>query len=181
MFINLILFFILIASNVMASDGNFHGAIEATDVNASGNFIGNGSLLTNLPAVAVPLAVTNGVSHSLVSSTSATGFQVHATKPAMVFYAIKINTTSSIGSGQEGEVYLDLASTNSTTPSDWAMANKISNGQSYTLAIAIQGTQPLVQVVSGMVPAGYYVRLRSNNVTGSPTYSYITGQETVIG
>lgn len=35
-------------------------------------------------------------------------------------------------------------------------------------------------VLSGTVPVGYYVRLRTQQVTGSPSFSYITGQETAI-
>lgn len=145
----------------------------------NGGFIGDGSQIINLPAVA--LTVTPGVSHSLVSSTSATGFQISSTKPAMAFYSVKITTTANISGGQEGEVYLETAATNSTTPSDWSTVTKVSNGQTFSLAIALQGVQPLSQVLIGMVPAGYYARLRSNNVTGTPAYSYVTGQETVIG
>lgn len=145
----------------------------------SSDFWGGGSHLTNLPGV--PLAITPGVSHSLVSSTSATGFQISSSKPAMAFYSVKISTTASIGGGAEGEIYLETAATNSTTPSDWTMASKVSNSQNFTLALTLQGVQNLGQPLLAMVPAGYYVRLRSNNVTGTPTYVYVTGQETVIG
>lgn len=162
-----------IASSGMVVD--IVGTVRST------SFVGNGALLTNLPPSAIALAITNSVSHSLVSSTSATGFQINATKPAMAFYSVKISTTANIGGGAEGEIYLETAATNSTTPSDWSMASKVSNSQSYTLAIALQGVQGLGQPLLAMIPAGYYTRLRTNNVTGTPTYAYLTGQETVIG
>lgn len=151
------------------------------DVRTDANFIGDGHLLTNLPAATVPFSIANGVSHSLVNATNATGFQVSATKPAMVAYTASISTTASIGGAAKGEVYLETASTNSTTPSDWTMASKIVNGQSYTLAIALQGVQDTAQPLFAMVPAGYYTRIRTNNVSGSPSYAYVAGQETVIG
>ena len=151
----------------------------AGNIKSSNKFVGDGSLLTNLPGV--PLNITPGVSHSLVSSTSSTGFQISSSKPVMAFYSIKISTTATISGSAEGEVYLETASTNSTTPSDWSMASKISNGQAFSLAVALQGIQNLGQPLLAMIPAGYYVRIRTNNVSGTPTYTYVTGQETIIG
>ena len=50
-------------------------------------------------------------------------------------------------------------------------------GQTYTLAVALQGVQPQTGVVSGFIPAAYYARLRTVNNTGTPTFSYRAGQE----
>lgn len=141
-------------------------------------FIGDGSQLINLPSPS--MTITNGVSRSMVTSTSATGFQISSTKKTMVVYSVKISTSSTIGGSAEGEVYLETAATNSITPSDWTTISKISSGQTITLAIALQSVQPITGQLIGMIAVGNYVRLRSNNVSGTPTYTYITGQETII-
>lgn len=177
-FVNFLLILILfLGLKVVADDGNFHGSIQATDVTASGNFIGNGSLLTDLPN---GMTIYNSVSHSLVTTANSTGFQISSTRKSFVIYSIKISTTATIGGSTEGEVYLETAATNSSTPSDWTTVSKISNGQSISLAIALQSVQPLTQQLIGMIPSGYYVRIRSNNVSGTPVYTYITGQEILL-
>lgn len=154
---------------------------QKMDINGnikSTSFIGDGAQLTGLPSPT--MTITNSVSRSLVSTTSSTGFQVSSTKKSLVIYSIKISTTSTIGGSAEGEVYLETATTNSSTPSDWTTISKISNGQAITLAIILQSVQPLTQELMGIIPAGNYVRLRSSNVSGTPTYTYATGQETLI-
>lgn len=171
---------ILFGVIAFAADGDFHGAISATNINFSGVATGNGSGLSNLTIPSPTLTMNNSVSRSLVSSTSSTGFQIHATKKANVVYTVKISVTASIGNPAEGEVYLETAATNSTTPGDWTTVSRIGNGQGATLAALLSLTQPITIQLQGMIPAGYYIRLRTNNVSGTPTYTYIMGQETLI-
>lgn len=120
----------------------------------------------------------NAPARSIVTGTGATGFQPSSTKDTLIKYGIKVVSTASIASGQEGYVTLEIAATNSATPSDWVnMGLDCGNGQTYSLAIALQGIQPTYCEVSGTVPAGWYAKLRSINVTGTPTYTYLGGQE----
>lgn len=114
----------------------------------------------------------------IATSTGAVGFQISATRDAIVNYAVSIVTTATIGGASEGYETLEVAPTNSATPGDWfEIGSRCRNGQTITLAVALQSAQTTGCNLSGIVPAGYYAKLRSVNVSGTPTYSYISGQE----
>lgn len=115
--------------------------------------------------------------HSIVTGTGATGFQVSSSRDAEVRYSTTIVTTSSIAGSQNGTVVFEIAPTNSATSTDWAEIGRCTNGTSYTLAIAIQGVSTQACQITGYVPAGYYAKIRSINVSGTPTFTYNSGQE----
>ncbi|QBF27146.1 hypothetical protein EXN22_16140 [Pseudomonas tructae] len=122
--------------------------------------------------------VTAGTNRSQSAATRAlnTAFQISATRDAWVSYSVQITVTASIAGGQNGDVVLEIASDSGFTANVQTLAiNGL--GQTYTLAIALQGVQPQTGVVTGYVPAGYYARLRTVNNTGTPTFSYRAGQE----
>lgn len=122
--------------------------------------------------------VTAGTARSQSAATRAlnTAFQISATRDAWVSYSVQITVTASISGGQNGDVVLEIASDSGFTTGVQTLA--ISGlGQTYTLAIALQGVQPQTGVVTGYVPAGYYARLRTVNTTGTPAFAYRAGQE----
>lgn len=120
------------------------------------------------------------VSRSIVTATNQQGFQISTSQPAVVSYSISISTTATIGGTSSGNVYLEIAATNSTTPSDWTAIGQIGNGQTISLAVALQSIQLITGQLMGCVPAGYYARIRSNNVSGTPIYTYMNGQEVLM-
>lgn len=123
----------------------------------------------------------NTPSHPIQTvAAAANGFQISSSKDVMVSYSVLITVTASIASGQSGSVVLEICSTNSSTAGAWTAIGTISSSQTYTLALALQGIQGAGGVLSGMIPAGYYARLRSINTTGTPTYSYVGGQEVIL-
>lgn len=123
---------------------------------------------------------TNNASRSIVTNASAAnGWQVSPTRPANVAYSVAITKTATIGGGSTGYVLLEIAATNSATPGDWQEVARLYNGQTITLAVALQSVQVIAGQIGCVVPVGYYVRLRSVNVAGSPSYSYQSGQEVV--
>lgn len=122
----------------------------------------------------------NAPGRSIVTGTGATGFQVSATRDAFISASVGIVTTASIGSGQDGYIALEIAPTNSATPSDWVEIGRSRNGQVYTLAIALQGVQTIAGDIARMIPAGYYAKYRAVNVTGTPTSSWVSGQEVLL-
>jgi hypothetical protein len=122
--------------------------------------------------------VTAGTNRSQATAARAlnSAFQINATRDAWVTYSVQITVTASIAGGQNGDVVLEIASDSGFTANVQTLA--ISGlGQTYTLAIALQGIQPQTGVVTGYVPAGYYTRLRTVNNTGTPSFSYRAGQE----
>lgn len=122
--------------------------------------------------------VTAGTNRSQSSASRSlnSAFQISASRDAMVSYSVQITVTASIGGGQNGDVILEIASDSGFTANVQTIAIA-GTGQTYTLAIALQGVQPQTGVVSGFVPAGYYARLRTVNNTGTPSYLFRVGQE----
>lgn len=114
---------------------------------------------------------------SIVTGTGATGFQISSSRDAEVRYSTTIVTTSSIAGSQNGTVVLEIAPTNSATATDWSEIGRCTNGTSYTLAIAIQGVSTQACQITGYVPTGYFAKIRSINNSGTPTFTYNSGQE----
>ncbi len=131
-------------------------------------------------SVGAGAAVISTASHSIVTGTGATGFQVSVNRVASVNYSITIATTATIGAPASGTVVLEIAPTNSATAGDWVEIGRFTNGQSVGLAIALSSVQTMSGQVGGMVPAGYYAKIRSINNSGTPTYSYNSGQEILV-
>lgn len=105
-----------------------------------------------------------------------TAFQISTTRDADVRYSVQCTITASISGGQQCDVILEIASDSAFT-SNVQTLGIVGTGQTYTLAVALQGVAPQTAQVTGYVPAGYYARLRTVNVTGSPTYQFRAGQE----
>lgn len=122
--------------------------------------------------------VTTGTNKAQASSSRAlnTAFQISTTRDADVRYSVQCTITASISGGQACDVILEIASDSGFTSNVQTLGIG-GGGQTYTLAIALQGVTLLTGQVSGYVPAGYYARVRTVNVTGSPTYLMRAGQE----
>lgn len=136
--------------------------------------------MTALSNAVLPKSFNYTPGRSIVTGTGATGFQVSSTREAVVTYSAKITTTATIAGGQEGYVVLEIAPTNSATAGDWKEVGRVTNGQALSLALTLQSIQPVSGILMGLVPAGYYVKVRSVNTTGTPTYSMVSGQEIMI-
>lgn len=106
-------------------------------------------------------------------------FQINMTRGAFVSYSVQMTVTASISGGQNGDVILEIASDSGFTANVQTIAIA-GLGQTYTLAIALQGVQLQTGVVAGFVPAAYYARMRTVNNTGTPTYAYRVGQEVLL-
>lgn len=118
-------------------------------------------------------------SQSSASRSLNTIFQISATRPVLVMYSVRITTTVSIGSNQDGDVILEVASDSGFTTNVQTLSIG-ENGQTVSLAIALNSIQAQTMVVSGFVPTGYFVRLRTVNNTGTPVYLYRAGQEILM-
>lgn len=156
-----------LASNKMlyAAGPTTFGAFDTTSYGRGVMNVADGA------ALASKLAPSFGVASSKSFNTA---FQVSATKNAYIFYSIQIAATLSLTSGQNGTVSLQICATSGGT---FVEIGKIGNGNTGTLTIGINTVQTQIYVLPGYVPAGYYVKLVSTNVTGTPTFTFITGQE----
>lgn len=155
--------------------GNIATAIAAKFNQPSGTVSqyirGDGSLATMPTATA---RTFNNPTRSLNTS-----FQPSATQDAMVSYSVDIACSLSLAGGQAGTVYLRYAddsafTTNVTEVCRFAASN------TGTLTIGLALNQVATGAVSGVIPAGKYVRLVTANDTGTPTFTYRRAQEVLI-
>lgn len=133
---------------------------------------GDGSLAT-MPT-ASSFSFNNTPARSIVTvAAAANGFQISSTKTSFVHYSVKISCAVQIGvaTNVEGYIVLEVCATNSSTAGDWIEVGRVTNGQNISLAIALASTQVAGFQLNGVVPIGYYCRMRSVNTSGTPTYS----------
>lgn len=175
----------------MDSAGQEHIAVPGDTINnttsASTTAIqkgsGSGGLTDAIAGTDFELPISRSFSNvtaSIVTGTGATGTQISSTRDASVSYAVTIATTATIATGASGTVVLEICSTNSATPANWIEISRITNGQVITLAITLQSVQTTAGILAGIVPAGYYRKLRSINNSGTPTFSSNSGQEVLL-
>lgn len=124
------------------------------------------------------LTFTNNPSRSIVTTAaSANGFQLSSSKSTYVSYSITIGTSISLAGASAGYAVLEIAATNSSTASDWQEISRVSSGSSGGVIVGVSigttGGGPLV----GIVPPGYYARIRSVSSNGTPSFTYNSGQE----
>lgn len=106
-------------------------------------------------------------------------FQISSTRDSSVTYSVDIACTSTLVGGQSGTVFLEI-STSSSFASGVQEIGRFTNANAVSLAIAITLNQTNTACISGYVPAGYYVRLRTANNVGTPTFTYQSGQEVLL-
>lgn len=107
-----------------------------------------------------------------------TAFQIDAIKNSTVAYSVDIATSLSLTTGQVGTVFLETCPTSGFTSGVQELGRFV-NGQTGTLTLGLALTQISTANLNGFVPGGYYVRLRTANTTGTPTFTYRSGQEVI--
>lgn len=125
--------------------------------------------------------VTAGTSRSFSYTTRGLNscFQISATRDALVTYSVDIQTSLSLVAGQQGTVYLEIF-TNSGCSAGTQEVTRFVNGQTGTLTIGLALQQNVTGTLTGVIPAGSYLRLRTENNTGTPTFTARPGQETLL-
>lgn len=121
----------------------------------------------------VPTTRTSTViTRSIVTSTTSTGFQLSTTLDYNVSYSVYAQVSSALAGTNTGDIYLET-SPNNAAP--WTTINR--SGVSVAGVLSTTGG---TQSMSGFIPSGYYVRIRSaatGSNSGSAVFTYQTGQE----
>lgn len=123
--------------------------------------------LTNLPSAR---------SQSSASRSLNTCFQVSSTRDVLVNYSVDIAATLSLAGGQTGTTFLELYNDSGCTTGTQELSRSV-NGNTGTLTIGLNITQNITGGLNGYVPAGKYVKIRTANTAGTPTFTYRSGQE----
>lgn len=131
--------------------------------------------------LAAAWAFTNNPTRTIQTVAAAgNGWQLSATRNSMAAYSTNVSTTATIGGTSDGYVVMEVCSTNSAVAANWQEVCRTRNGQAITLAIALQSTQNISGHLMGIIPSGWYVRLRSVNTSGTPVYAFVSGQEVLL-
>lgn len=106
-------------------------------------------------------------------------FQISTTQDSLVSYSVDIASTISLTSGQTGTVYLRYADDSGHTTNVKEVARFV-NGNSGTLTIGLNLTQSNTGTLTGMIPAGKYGKIVTENTSGTPTFTYRSAQEVLL-
>lgn len=102
-------------------------------------------------------------------------YQVSTTVYVDVRMCASITCTLSLTSGTSGEVFLEYSADGST---NWTLAGKLAGSNTGILTVGLNTSQITGGQLGCVLPPGYYWRMRTNNVTGTPTYAFTGGSET---
>lgn len=171
----------VMASHIMSYATGQGYSITANDIAWTTPNLITPAQATAAIAASQPRVFTNNASHTIQTvAAAANGFQLSTTRDAIVNYSTTIVTAATLAAGAVGSIVLEVAATNSSSAGAWQEIGRLTNGQVFSLAAAIGCTQTVSGQVGGVVPASYYARLRSINTTGTPTYTYNSGQEILL-
>lgn len=128
---------------------------------------------SQLPAF-VPSLTFGNPTRSLNSA-----FQPSTTLNAIVSYSVDIACTLSLTGGQAGTVFLRYADDSGHTTNVKEVC-RFAATNTGTLTIGLALNQIATGTLSGVIPAGKYVKLVTSNDTGTPTFTYRNAQEVLI-
>lgn len=146
-------------------------SLSLPNVGTAGSY--NGTVVTDVQG-----RVVSGTNRSITNPTRSlnTAFQLSTSQDALVSYAVDITVASLLIGGTSGRVVLEYANEVGFTT---GVTTVTSCGSSTGGVLNI--TNVNTANLSGVIPAGKYVRLRTMNVTGNPTFTYQSAQETLLG
>lgn len=143
-----------------------------TEAGVKGYTITDDDFITNWAMNGFP----NGPTFTNPTRTLNSAFQISTTQTATVTYSVDILCSATLAGGQTGTMYLEYADDSGFT-TNVVEVSRFVNGNTVSLALAITVGQTVTARVSGMIPLGKYVRLRSQSNTGAPTFTFRSAQE----
>lgn len=125
--------------------------------------------------------VTAGTTRSFANPTRSlnSAFQISTTRDAMVSYTVDISATLTLTGGATGTVTLEYADDSGFT-TNVVTVQSSANGNTGALTIGLSLTQIGTASLCGVIPANKYVRIRTTNTAGTPSFSYRTAQEVLL-
>lgn len=159
------------------STADFVAAVEALILSAAAGHGYTGFTKSDIVYAMPNQALPNSFANPSRSLNSA--FQISTTRDALVSYSVDVACALSLTTGQQGTVYLRYADDSGFTTNVVEVCRFV-NGNTGTLAIGLALTQNATGTLSGAIPAGKYVKLVTENNTGTPTFTYRRAQEVLI-
>lgn len=101
-------------------------------------------------------------------------YQISTTRYAEAKMSAQAACTLNLTTGTSAEIFMEWSADGST---GWTLAGKLAGANTGSLTIGLNSTQISGGQLNTMLQPGYYWRMRTNNVTGTPTYTFNGGQE----
>lgn len=122
--------------------------------------------------------VTSGTSRQFSYPTRSvnTCFQLSSTRDYEVKYNVEIVASGTLVGGQQGTIYLETFTDSGCTTGTQEIMRS-TNGNTNALIVAIGNVSTTTLTVAGPIQAGLYVKIRTQNNTGSPTFTARPGSE----
>jgi hypothetical protein len=105
-----------------------------------------------------------------------TAYRMSTTNMVEVRLSAQVSCNLSLSGGQSGQIILEK-SANGT--SNWIQVGIIPASNTGTLTVGLNTTQISGGQISTTLPIGWYWRLRTNNITGTPTYTFFGGEKEI--
>lgn len=150
------------------------GARSAISLTTTGSGAATYNATTGVLNVPTPAATAARSFASPVRSLN-TAFQISASRDAQVVYTVDISVTSLLLAGASGRVYLEYADDAGFT-SNVVTVSSSPNATGGVLNVTNLGSGN----VTGMIPAGKYARIRTQNVSSTPTFTFQSSQEVLL-
>lgn len=132
-----------------------------------------------IAAATSSLTLPQAMSFATPTRSLNSAFQVSSTRAAFVSYTVDVATTLSLTGGATGTVTLQYADDSGFTTNVKTVQSSV-NGNTGTLTIGLALTQTGTAAVTGVVPAGKYVKIVTANTAGTPTFTYRAAQEVLM-
>lgn len=100
-------------------------------------------------------------------------FIVSSNTDSIVKYSVDVASSLSLSGGTIGCVLLEVSTNNST----WTFLDGGINANVGGLTIGLNTVQTNTISIGGGIPAGYWVRVKTTNIVGSPLYFFRSGNE----
>jgi len=126
-------------------------------------------IVTAAGNMATPIAIASGARNFNQA------YQVSTTSQSHISVSPQLSCSLSLSGGTSGTIVLEISANGST---GWIFQGEISGSNTGTLTIGLNTTQITGGQMTADLPAGYYWRLTTTNVTGTPTYTFNGGYYT---
>lgn len=125
---------------------------------------------SNTPAIAV-----SNPSRSLNAC-----FQPSATKAVSVTYSVSVGADIAlVAGGANGTAYLETF-TDSGCTTGTVELGRVGSGLTGAVVLGVAIGNPFISQLHGLVAAGLYVKIRTQNNSGTPSFSLVRSQEAVF-